>query len=107
MAKSKELKDKDLADWKKMLAKRDFTEEKFKEAFKDVNALELEDDEFNKKVGEVFELVNTEYPDRPYLVKYDNFILDIRKPSFGCFLMMLAFSLIGIISFIMYIVNKF
>ena len=53
------------------------------------------------------QMQNEEYPDRPYWVKYDNFILDIRKPSFIWFLVFLGMSIIGIVQSIKFIIMLF
>ena len=40
-------------------------------------------------------------------VKYNNFIMDVRKPSFGLFLLFVLFSVVGLIDFITFIISLF
>ena len=44
---------------------------------------------------------------RTLSIKYDNFILDIRKPSFLWFCIWLAFSFLGLVTFIKFIIMIF
>ena len=59
----------------------------------------------NKQERLIERFNNTYNPERNHLIKCDNFIMDMRKPSFFWFLVFAGFSVYGIISTTIKLIN--
>lgn len=103
MAKSKRLEDYDEVKWAK---RKDFEKKLYEfkdELYNGRDIIDIEPKEFADIQSELKTFYNKENPDRGYYVKYENFIMDVRKPSFGCFVLFVVFAITGFITLIKYI----
>lgn len=76
----------------------DNLQKKFEKKIRDISRLDIEE---RKKQLDYF--VYTEKKRQNLFIRYNNFIMDIRKPSFLWFLIFVVFSLIGLIQTIKFI----
>lgn len=103
MAKSKELKEYDDRQWEDCKKFEDALEAKRDELLDGRRIEDLEPAEYVKVQQQLKRFINKEHPERGYYVKYSNFILDVRKPSFGCFILFCILTIIGLISVLKWI----
>lgn len=98
MAKINRLKEYDEVQWNKRQEFEKKLEQKKEELYDGRDIENIDSDEFVYIQNELKKFVNKEHPERSYFVKYNNFILDVRKPSFGCFLLFIVLTIIGFIT---------
>ena len=90
MAKSKELKEY----LKQEKENKERIEEEFFQLMNELDGSDLTVDERRKKLREY---VRMEKDKQSIFARYNNFIMDVRKPSFGFFIMWVCLSVFGFI----------
>lgn len=101
--KNNRLENYEKEQWEKRLLFESELESLKDELYDGRDIRDIEPEEFIDIQNKLKRFVNREHPERGYFVKYNNFILDIRKPSCMVFFMFLMLSLIGIIQVIKFL----